>query len=518
MKLIQNSKRQPSESEKQEYLNRGHRKPVSRRDFLARSGQAGLGFVLVPSLVSQLKSELYGQSLSCSTPPSQASDLFPIVFLDFEGGGAFGNDFVVGGTAGQLDLITGTAAYENYGIPDDNNYNAPGVTPDTSFGVAFHPESPFMQGLKSVLPVQYWNSVDGFIIAAETDDDTENNPLGGLQYASILGRSGLLVPTIGTENKASGGRHKTAENAEVPQYSPVRVVDQGTARRVGGSGNMFQPDRLGEAKAQRVLQAISRLSTSQLDQFNNLALTEQQNLLIRCGYLNSVDLPSLYSPEVIFPQNPAGDDPIRTAFGGQFAGRSASIARLVMNEYAGAGCEALGGYDNHDGTSVNPNNRRYQAGQTVGRYIYYAALLGKPLYLCCTTDGGMGVERNSGVLQVDTSGPGAGQTVGGLGFARRPGDNGNTSVQFVMVYHPDATRGDLVASTGRQVGAFRKEGVIRDYLITAKNPTRVAQVMLYNYLILQNRADELVRITGGNNPFAGPDLAKYQILKRAPGV
>ncbi len=517
MKLIQNSKRIPSESERKENLLRGHRKPISRRDFVSRTAAAGLGYVFLPSIVSMASRRLEAQSLSCSNPPSTESSVMPIIFLDFAGGGAFANDFVVGGADGQLDFITGTGAYENYGLPDDQNYNAPGITPDTSFGVAFHPSAPFMLGLKSVLPAQYWPSVDGFTIAAETDDDTENNQLGGLQYAAVLGRKGLIVPTVGAENKPSGGRHKPAENAELPEYMPVRINDQGSARRIGGFGNMFEANRLGQNRATRVLQAISSLSQDQLNRFNNLALEQQQELLIRCGYLNAVDLPLLHSPENIFPLNPTGDDPIRTAFGGSFNQRSAAIARLVLNGYAGAGCDQFGGYDNHDGTSVNPNILRFNAGQTVGRFIYYAALLGKPLYIVGTTDGGMGVERNNGILQVDATAPN-GNGIGGFGWARRPGDNGNTSLQFCMAYVPGSSRGDLIQQAGRQIGAYRQQGIIRDYLVTAKNPTRVAQVMMYNYLALQGRESEITKLNSGSNPFAGPLEEKYRIFKRAPGV
>jgi len=518
MKLIQNPNRKISESERQEFLTRGHSKTCSRREFLSKGAIAGAGFVFVPSLLSLMSRRVEAQSLSCAAPLSAASSLFPIIFIDHGGGSAFANDFVVGGVGGQMDFITGVGAYENYGLPDDQNYNAMGITPDTSLGVAFHPSSPFLAGIKSILPSQYYPSVDGFTIAAETDDDTENNPLGGLQYAGMVGRKGLLVPTIGTDNNASGGRHKAAEFAESPEYMPVRIQDQGSARRVGGFGNMFESDRLGVERAQKVLRAISTLSSTQLNSFNNLSLQQQADLMIRCGYLNAVDLPSLYSPEAIFPLNPDVNDPIRTAFGGTFNQRSASIARLVMNEFAGAGCDNVGGYDNHDGSSVNPNLQRFQAGVLVGRYLYYAALLGKPIFIAGTTDGGMGVLRNgSGVLQVDNTAPN-GQGIGGFGWARRPGDNGNTSLQWCMTYVPNSTRGQLVQASGRQIGAYRKEGVIRDYLVTAKSPTRVAQVMMYNYLALQGRESEVKDLNNGVNPFGGSDAAKYLIFKKAPGV
>jgi hypothetical protein len=515
--MIQNSKRALSEREKSEFLHEGHRDSLSRRRFLTQGLGAGLGFVLMPSIVSLISRRLEAQSLNCPTLSATPSSMMPILFIDFAGGAALATDFTVGGMGGQRDFITGAGAYENYALPNELNYNASGITPDSSLGVAFHPSAPLMLGIKSTLPSQYWNSVDGFIIAGVTNDDTQNNRIGGLQYAGILGRQGLIVPGVGTDSKPSGGYHSPADNADVPSLTPIRVTDQNSARRIGGFGNMFENNRLGLARAQRVLDSIENLSASQLDQFNRLSLDAQTELLIKCGYLNAIDLPALRTPETIFPQNPAAEDPLRVAFGSNFAGRSASLARLLMNDFAGAACDVLGGHDGHNGTAIDPNNQRFQAGALIGRYIHYAALLNKPLYLIGTTDGGMGVLRENGVLQVDSSEAVAGG-VGGQGFARWPGDNENLSTHFALVFVPGSSRGDLVAQTGRQIGAYRAQGVIRDYLITASNPTRVAQAFMYNYLILHGRESEITQINDGTNPFAGSNESKYQILKRVPGI
>jgi hypothetical protein len=517
MRIIQNSKKQLSENDKNENLSRGHKDSVSRRHFLAKGVGAGLGFALMPSALSLLSRRVEAQSLSCASPLSTASSMMPLLFIDFAGGAALGTDFTVGGVGGQLDFLTGTGAYENFALPDELNYNAMSITPDTSFGVAFHPSSPLMLGIKSTLPSQYWPSVDGFIVAGVTNDDTQNNRIGGLQYAGLVGRKGLIVPHIGTEAKASGGYHEAADNAEVSELMPVRVTDQNSARRIGGFGNMFENNRLGATRAQRVLESLNRLSSSQIDQFNRLSLDEQTNVLVRCGYVNAIDLPSLHTPEAIFPLTPAGDDPLRTAFGGNFAGRSASLARLLMNDFSGAACEVLGGHDGHNGTALDPNNARFQAGALIGRYIHYAALLNKPLYIVGTTDGSMGVLRENGILQTDSTAAGA-NAVGGQGFARWPGDNENVSTQFALVFVPGSGRGDLISSAGRQIGGYRPQGVMRDYLITAGSPTRVAQVMMYNYLILQGREADITKIAGGTNPFEGSNESKYRVLKRAPGA
>jgi len=129
----------------------------------------------------------------------------------------------------------------------------------------------------------------------------------------------------------------------------------------------------------------------------------------------------------------------------------------------------------------------------------------------------MGVTRENGILQVDNTAVN-GQGIGGNGWARRPGDNGSTSLQWCMTYVPNTTRGQLVQLDGRQIGGYRSAGVIRDYLVTAKSPTRAAQVMMLNYLALQGREADIKNLNNGTNPFSGPNERKYLIFKKAPGV
>ena len=57
---------------------------------------------------------------------------------------------------------------------------------------------------------------------------------------------------------------------------------------------------------------------------------------------------------------------------------TASVMKLVINGYAGAGTIALGGFDYHDGTRATGETRNFQAGQMIGAVLEYAQRTASP--------------------------------------------------------------------------------------------------------------------------------------------
>lgn len=515
------------------YQHEGHKKPVTRREFFAQSSKAVATSVLMPSLLSMISQRAYGQS-TCGLN-TELSSMIPVFQYDAAGGAAWANDIVVGGMGGQNDFLRGPKAYENYGIPDDLNYNQAAITPDENFGLLFHPDSAFLAGLKSALPMQYWNSVSGFSVANRSGSDTDTNHLSPIHYFSKFGHSGALTNVAGSSTAAGGGRHRAARGSISSSSMPVLVNSAATARSIAGAGRIANINVLGQAKAQRVIEAMQKMSSSQIQRFTGLSFHQQLQALQDCGllsslelhYLNSVELPFVQTADQIFPANgvAGGDTTLQQAFSvtdGDTT-RLAAMAKLLMDRNVGVGVFTRGGYDNHNGTSRDPMTVRCRAGFRIGQMIHYAALRQSPLYVVVTTDGGMGVTRVGGVVQTDDSAmsgsladPLNGNfSYGGRGHIQRPGDSDVTALQFALVFIPGKTRSEINQGDERQVGAFTTGGVNQNYLITSNDTTNVAKLMAYNWLALHGKETEFRSVVdAGRHVFGGPDEAAYLKFKK----
>ena len=146
--------------------------------------------------------------------------------------------------------------------------------------------------------------------------------------------------------------------------------------------------------------------------------------------------------------------------------------------------------------------------------------------ILCITDGSMG---RSGIVDntpATGTAAGVGQTPtanfapGGGGLFNRPGDGGNYTAHMMFIAHPSVNRsnsnpGVFVQNTGRQIGAFTRNGVNTSHLITAQNPSNMSLAAIYNYLLAQGLEDKISEISPNqNNPFAGANHDKYAIFKK----
>ncbi len=504
-------------------LHRDHRSPVSRRDFLARSAYGIAGSILMPSAFNLLSSRVSAQSLECNFGNALESSMAPIMVLDFAGGACFSaQDFQVGGAGGQLDYLSSN---QNFGIPDEKRVGPGGAfaNADTEYGIAFHPESPFLAGLNSRLSAGIRQQVDGFIMASKSGDDTNNNEMGCQFMPSVLGRTGTIANAVSSRTgpTPTGGRHRPAQGSYRAEAAPVPVGSSSAAQKIGGQGKLYS--LLSTSKAERILSAINQMSPSRVQTFQNLSLPEQTRILVDCGYLRSVELPSLYAPNTIFPLDQNGNPTeanINTAFNSETfnnrndgvspTGALAAISRLILHGYSGVGTVEFGGYDDHDGTAVSMRNRAWDAGRFVARVVQYFALENKPIVIMVTTDGAMG---NNGTPDNNVD------VTGTSGYFGRPGDGGQFSVYAVFAFIPGSSRGSLIANPGRQIGHYSTNGVVNTSSIAADNPTRVAQLAIFNYLALHGRENEMVNVTGGSDLLSSvnADLSKYLIFKKSIG-
>ncbi|MBN8555817.1 MAG: hypothetical protein J0L93_10260 [Deltaproteobacteria bacterium] len=505
------------QQKKKIFQHENHKKPVTRRDFIAQGLMAGVGSILMPNIFSYLFKDVYAATpASCSN--ASMSNQIAFITLDLAGGYPMAQDFVPGGRGGQMDFLSSNIVS---GIPANLKYgairNGAAIAPDTTYGVAMHPDSSFLAGLNAFLPSQFRNSVDGFILCGTSNDDTSINAHNAGYLVSAAGRSGQLLPSIGTEGSLSGGNASAAVGSEVSAYRPIRVANRRGAQSIVDRGGLI--DALGAARMQKIRTATAQMSSAKLRDFRNMNLTQQIDELVQCGYINADSLLSNFQPTQIFPNDPiSSTDDLAVAYATTNLANNASavVTRLVMQNFSGVGTITLGGYDSHDNTATETRQKGFQAGAEVGKMLHYAARIGKPLFIHVITDGGMGTSAAD--TSVSNLGNAQNPTFGGDGFLSRPGDNGAASVCAVFSYIPGATRGAQVQNSGRQVGAFTTSGVDISYLITANNsPTNMAKAVALNYLALSGRESELKSLPGGNgsDPFEGANYSKYLIFKKA---
>jgi hypothetical protein len=227
------------------------------------------------------------------------------------------------------------------------------------------------------------------------------------------------------------------------------------------------------------MDAVEQISAMKVD-----ALPEDQMVrqLIGCTYTQSGDLVERYgNPALLDPTL----DPEITGNNAIFTSneldnqskfrKTATVMKLVINGFAGAGCCEFGGYDYHDGTRATGEVRDFQAGQCMGAALEYAALRGQQLMIYVFSDGS--VDSSDG--QVDNSGDGRGK------FSWR-GDNSSTAASLILVYDP-AGRPALTRPEANQIGHFRDNGSVETSSTRiASNVDLLAESVVLNYMALHD--------------------------------
>jgi hypothetical protein len=485
-----------------------HPRPVTRRDFLAQGflasqatligSSAMLGAFFNPRSVfastTTLATDITTLQSSCGIVTNGAGKI-PFICFDLAGGANLnGSEALIGGTGGQLDFLT-TAGYGTLGLPGDMLPNSPnpagGTYVDTTLGLAWHSDGAILRGIKSMASTAAMASTNGAVIAASSQNDTQDNPHNPMYGIYDAGANGSLLPLIGTMPSVSGGNSEAPSALINLTVSPTLVTQSSNITglvNTGQLGTIFS----NPADAVSVLESTIRLSggsavgtyggklgqvTAMLDDpTTDAALKEAA----RCGYVKSTVLvnqfgdPTTLNPD-IDPQIVGATNSIFTA--AQYQDNdfimTAAVMKMVVNGLAGAGTISLSGFDYHDGTRATGETRNFQAGQCIGACLEYAKRVGVPLMIYVFSDGSL-----SSTGMIDTSAAGRGK----FGWQ---GDNASTASTLFLVYNP-AGRPTVnpSAATANQIGSYTAGGAVN----TASSPAANAVNLLVNTVILNYMA------------------------------
>lgn len=460
-----------------------HKRPVTRRDFLAQGFMTGAATVVAPTLMGLFARNSYALSpdLEALKVPAECdiqagAGKVPFICFDLAGGANIaGSNVLVGKEGGQRDFLT-TAGYSKLGLPGD-------MTPASSttnfiedrMGLLFHTDSAFLRGMLTTMQVATMANIDGVVIPARSENDTSNNPHNPMYGIAKTGSRGELLTLIGSQSSDSGGNSMAPAMMIDPTVRPTKVD------RTSDATGLIDTGELGTLLPQNdtvaVMESIARVSWNKLGRVSTGLVTDADaKKLVRCGYVKTAYLAEAFG-------NPSETDPSQDPFiqaifagvGGMNSDRefekTAAVMKLVVNGYAGAGTVSMGGFDYHTGERATGEMRDFRAGQCMGACLEYAARIQQPLMLYVFSDGSL---SSNGMID---------GSVGGRGKGVWTGDNQQTAASFFLVYNPGARPSLLIP--GRQIGYFRPSGDVETGgSVAANNVNLLVETVLLNYMAL----------------------------------
>jgi hypothetical protein len=480
-----------------------HKRPKTRRDFLAQGFLTGSATVMAPSMLGALLNPGKAKALAVdiaalATDPnfcniSNGAGKIPFICFDLAGGANIaGSNVLVGQQGGQLDFLS-TAGYSKLGLPGDmlpNNSTTNFV--NTELGLAFHSDSAFLRGILQKTSITTRARVNGAVIPARSENDTGNNPHNPMYGVARTGSKGSLLTLIGTQNSDSGGNSMAPLMMVDPANRPTKVDRNSDVTGLvdtGELGTLFP----NAADTVAVMESMARLSKSKLDDADvstGLVNSEDADTKKRmtCAYVKTADTTEKFSDPTEL--NPRLDPEIRGSAGiftdAEFDGdrefeKTSSVMKLVVPGYAGAGTISMGGFDYHTGDRMTGEGRDFRAGQCIGACLEYAARRGQPLMLYVFSDGSL---SSNGM--VDNS-------VGGRGKGVWTGDNQQTAAAFFLVFSP-TTRPTLMGGSAaeqarhQQIGYFRASGDVETSGSPAGNAVNLlVETVILNYMALHGQ-------------------------------
>jgi len=474
-------------------LHPDHPRPVTRRQLLSQGFMTGAAFTvggIAPLLTNPAYADLAADLDALRAPAecniTDGAGKIPFICFDLAGGANIANSNVlVGQEGGQNDFLS-TNGYEKMGLPGDmvpglNDVNG---NPFANFdlGLGFHFDSPFRRGILSRVSVATAANINGAVIPARSDNDTGNNPHNPMYGIALAGAKGSILGLAGSENSDSGGNSTLPLPLFNPELRPTKVDRPSDVVNLVDTGDLV--GILTKDDATKVMESIYRLSDEKVARVETLVNRDVDiDKAVRCGYLKAAHIADRFGGTPIDPgqdtdivDDTAGIFSNAEFFGGDRNARefqkTASVMKLVMNGFAGAGCVEMGGYDYHGGARAEGEVKDFRAGQCMGACLEYAARLDMPLMLYVFSDGSL---SSNGVIDNSTDGRGKGEWTS---------DNSSTAGSFFLVYNPPRLGGRAILK-----GATPDERALHQqlgYMDAGGSVARAATPMANNVNLLVN--------------------------------
>ncbi|HXY76502.1 MAG TPA: hypothetical protein VEH54_06300 [Steroidobacteraceae bacterium] len=483
---------------------------MTRRDFVAAGFLSAPAVVLAPAwLGALLKASRADAALSADIsallPPGQcnvptAFGALPFIVFDLAGGANLvGSEALVGVQGGQTNFLS-TAGYGRLGVPG-NMVPSSSANIDASLGLLWHADGAIKRGIlsKATTPATALGT-NGAVFCAMSQNDTQTNPHNPMYGIAKAGAQGLLLTLIGTESSVSGG------NSQAPMYMIDPALQPTTISQPSDSVALVPmppgggaPDPLAVATLEsqtRISSGSTPLSGPQdtaafsgvlsppngstpgVQLYSDPTADTTLKNQMRCNYVKAAHTADKFGdPSALDPTQDqlivGGTTPIflPTDFSDSDIAKTATVMKLVINGFAGAGTITLGGYDYHDGTRATGEQKNFKAGQMIGAVLEYAQRKQTPVMIYVLSDGSL----NSNNM-VDSS-------VNGRGKLGWQGDNSSVASTFFLVYSPSGRPALRNGAAGQQIGYFTSDGnVVSTSSPAANSVTQLAELAILNYM------------------------------------
>lgn len=475
-----------------------HRRPVTRRELISQGFKAGVGTVIGGSFINMLANPNVFGALSADMIlartecgiASQGAGKIPFICFDLSGGANLvGSNVLVGQKGGQLDLLS-AAGYNKQGLPVD-------MTPassttnfvNQSLGLAFHSDSAILRGITAKINPITATKTNGAVIAARSENDTANNPHNPMYGINKAGADGSLLTLIGSRNSDSGGNSMSPAAMINLEVRPTKIDNPNDVTGLVDVGDLVS--LMTQSDTVSVMESIYRISDQKLNYVapgTSVSRDADLKKLMRCGYVKSADLADRFgNPSAI---DPAADTDIVGSTGvftqaefnsdAEFR-KTASVMKLVVNGYAGAGTIQMGGFDYHTGDRATGELRDERAGKCIGACLEYAARKGMPIMIYVFSDGSV---FSNGMIDNSRF---------GLGKGVWTGDDQQTASAFFLVYNPSrravlngATPADQAVH--QQIGYMRASGDVETASSPAGNNVNLlVETVILNFMALHGQ-------------------------------
>ncbi len=507
--------KQPLHPDAPLYLN-NHSRPVTRRELIAQGFRLGTGTVVGgsllgmfanPALAATLSDDVIAARNACGIRSLGAGKI-PFICFDLAGGANIaGSNVLVGQKGGQLDFLS-ASGYSKQGLPADMapSSSTADTNVNSSLGLAFHADSALLRGITAKVAATTSASTNGAVIAARSENDTGNNPHNPMYGIYRAGAAGSLADLIGSRNSDSGGNSMAPAALINLEVRPTKVDNPNDVTGLVDTGDLTK--LMSQDDVVRTMESVYRISDARLSALSSLGrispnYSAERDVklkeLLRCGYVKSADLAARFG-------NPADIDPIadmdivgpsgifsQAEFDsdGEFR-KTASIMKLVMNGYAGAGTITMGGFDYHTGDRSTGETRDERAGKCIGACLEYAARRGVPVMIYVFSDGSV---FSNGMVDNSEAGRGKGVWTG---------DDQQTASAFFLVYNPGGRPVLMGASADeqarhQQIGFMRASGDVETAASPAANNVNLlVETVILNYMALHGEQNKFSSLFPGN--------------------
>ncbi len=444
------------------WMKTGHRKPVTRREFLASGVLPFTASLIAPSWMSLLLgSEARAEGAACA---NGVSGMIPFITVNLEGGAAMhANYFPMDQAGAPLN------SYNLLGLGTGKN-----LTMEREFGVV-----PFagQSGGKMVSQMLVGMRSKGGTALAKTAfvascvrsvDDSGTNKLSADGMISRAGLIGSNLPNLGTNPTRTGTRNQSA--VLIPP-APL------TVRRVESVTNALSyaaamGDRLNTNQKSGLARLIANLSQEQSKRIATTDVGQVVKQALDCAGVKNSELVGSTSNRFDPRQDPLLAPKMGTIWG--VSGATAptdqqyvlsTIVYNVLKGNAGSGSIELGGYDYHSGDNTGDRSesdaKDLEAGNFIGSILATAEALNTPVFIYVTTDGAI-------------SGPPSDDPVNSIFNT----DRGTASLSYMLCFMPTGRPG----TTGYQLGWFTNGQVVDESFITGNSPELASAAVVANYL------------------------------------